>query len=716
MNTKEVVKSLDLPRYKALLDAGSGQDTKLAILVDNEAVTLAGFKDKTDNFLAAALNPHILQRAPLLDYQLTPIAELILCGAPDLNPNQPDNAHELNPVLFETMAACAQEELALTTELLDMTEELTSRYEELNLVFSNQAPGDAQSSIEQQLSDIVESSSQYMQLSLCFMVLGNQGLSFLSASNERLEQLGNSISLLAKPVTRWLEENQGSHVFNNGLEFPIEVPPEFKSWRHIITPITVGTDDNVAGFLIVARSHSEDYFTNSDKNLLEVMAQKASKLVRSTYDDLTRLLRRSAFQVQLTAKLQPSARTKGALALLLINIDRMQVINETHSHDAGNQILKWVARHLEDAKGSDDIIGRFGGDQFLMLLRRKSSKQLEEAARQIQQLINDSDFSWHGASIEVTISAGLAIIQESTRRAGQALAEAEFACSAAKEHGGGNLEVFASGDALLLERHAQLNQVSVIQNALKADEFVLYVQPIKPLVDQALAPHAEILIRLRDKDQQIIPPGLFLPAAERFNLMPSIDRWVIEHAMAAIEQYSAEVELSQLVLTINLSGQALSDSGFIQFLRAVLEKYNPRPGSICFEVTETTAIRDMQLAREIMSDLRSRGVKFALDDFGTGLSSFSYLQQLPLDTLKIDGSFVREIVTDDVARTMVKAINDVGQSMGLTTVAEFVSNPEIEGVLKDIGVNYGQGYSLAKPLPLHDYLASLRISRQPKSA
>ena len=379
MRPEESLRLVNLRKYASLITAGTGVQAGLGIVCAESLIASAGAWDEIagpDHGDAAALSS---QQVTLLDYQLTPIAELLLLLPETERTRFDSQLSDLSPAFFEAIATCAQDELSMATELLEMTDELTSRYEELNLVFSDQERGDRPGGIDSQLKDIVENASQYMQLSMCFMVLRSQGKSFFSTKDSGLRVLEPAVGDLARPVTSWLETNQGSHVFNNGLEFTLNIPAAYRRWRHIVTPITIGTTDNVAGFVVVARPPDGAFFTNSDKNLLEVMAQKASKLVRSTYDDLTRLLRRSAFQSQLEAQLSAPHGDRGRLALMLINVDRMQVINEAHSHDAGNELLKWVARQLEDTPASSGHHRSIRGRPVSCAIEKKQRAEARES-------------------------------------------------------------------------------------------------------------------------------------------------------------------------------------------------------------------------------------------------------------------------------------------------------------------------------------------------
>lgn len=679
----EALSALDLARYRALLNAATGEPCSLAVESDGRSLLQVGEREGDPS-----------RRLALLDYQRQPIGELLAwTRAP------------VDDALWDALADSLQSEVGLHRDLIDMADELTTRYEELNLVFDASDEVTTFSETSNRLQDIVDGCHEYMRVDFCLLVLRSQNLYFESTKESELSVLSSQLVELGKPIMRWLTEHRGSHVYNGGNNHNLPIAAHFSDSRHIVTPILTGSAEHVAGFLIVGRPAEDELFTNSDKNLLEVMARKVSKIVRSTYDDLTSLLRRQAFEAQVDNAVANANAEPQRDALVVLDLDRMQVINDAIGHDAGDHLLKLVANRLDRAVSSDDVVARLGGDEFGVLLSGRSREDLYQATAQLVDSINHMRFEWRSRQIEVAASAGITLISPDTPSAANAMAEAELACAAAKERGGQRFAVFDSDDSQLVERHAQMHQVSVIQRALKEDRFELYAQPIKPLANPDRPLHAEILLRLRDDNGEIVSPGLFLPAAERYHLMPSVDRWVVKGAFAAFAGSAAEA--AGITLTINLSGQTLTDETFVAYVRHCQTEFQPRTGSICFEVTETAAIGDLRMAQDFMAELRELGFTFALDDFGTGLSSFSYLRDLKLDALKIDGSFVREILHDPVARTMVQAINDVGQAMGLVTIAEFVTEVGIADELRSMGVDYGQGFALAKPIPVQAFLDSL---------
>ena len=301
------------------------------------------------------------------------------------------------------------------------------------------------------------------------------------------------------------------------------------------------------------------------------------------------------------------------------------------------------------------------------------------------------------------MSIGVTMVNETTGSLTELMQDADAACYVAKEEGRNRVHVHHEGDLEIARRHGEMQWVTRLNNALENDQLVLYAQSISSLGDES-ADHYEILLRLKDDDGGTVPPGAFLPAAERYNLSTKLDSWVLEHCLQILLEQPAFIEQIEFI-SINLSGPSLADQRFLAFAQSSIKASGIQPAKLCFEITETAAISNLNLAIAFIGAMRELGCRFALDDFGSGLSSFGYLKNLPVDYLKIDGMFVRDIVDNPIDHAMVKSINEIGQVMGMQTIAEFVENDEIKSMLEDIGVNYAQGYGIGEPVPLTDIIA-----------
>jgi len=425
---------------------------------------------------------------------------------------------------------------------------------------------------------------------------------------------------------------------------------------------------------------------------------------QATHDSLTGLINRIEFESKLNAALLTSKNNNEKHTLLYIDLDQFKVVNDTCGHVAGDELLCQLTALFNKQLGDKMTLARLGGDEFGLLVEEEDSDSAHQAAEYILKICHDYRFNWQDKSFVVGASIGLVEINEDTISISDILSQADSACYAAKDAGRNRIHIYNASDIDFLQRHGEMQWVAKINKALDENRFLLYFQKIVP-VDLSLddGDHFEILIRMQDENNKIIPPGAFIPAAERYNLMLQIDRWVISEAF---NWFSSHPDvLNKLALcTINLSGHTLSDKAFVHFINECFKNHDIPREKICFEITETAAISNLNNAMALIHQLKANGTQFALDDFGSGLSSFAYLKNLPVDYLKIDGEFVKDMVDDPIDHAMVKSINDVGHVMGKKIIAEFVENDAILASLKDIGVDFAQGYGIAKPRPLDELI------------
>ena len=425
---------------------------------------------------------------------------------------------------------------------------------------------------------------------------------------------------------------------------------------------------------------------------------------QATHDSLTSLVNRREFERRLEVLVERVRHGNGEHCLLYIDLDQFKVVNDTCGHVAGDELLRQVSTVLEDQIRESDTLARLGGDEFGVLLENCHVAQGEHVAEKMRDALADFRFAWQTNTYQIGLSVGLVPINDAAQTAIGILSAADAACYSAKERGRNRVQVYRPNDTELAQRQGEMQWVAKITKAIEEDRLCLYQQAIH-CIDGTMevGDHYEILVRMRDEAGNLVPPIAFIPAAERYNLMPAIDREIIRKSFAAFDRIYGPASTRRLArASINLSGNSLSDEGLTLFIRQQFADHNVRPEQICFEITETAAIANLTHAVAFIRELKMLGCSFSLDDFGSGLSSFAYLKSLPVDTLKIDGSFVKDMPQDPIDTAMVRAINNIGHVMGLKTVAEFVENDVILGMLKEIGVNYAQGYGVAVPAPLDD--------------
>ncbi len=430
-------------------------------------------------------------------------------------------------------------------------------------------------------------------------------------------------------------------------------------------------------------------------------------------DTLTGLYNRSKFKERLEGLIKETQGTGRQHALCYCDLDKFKVINDTCGHLAGDQLLKQVATVLSGKVRQTDIAARLGGDEFGILLVDCPHVKANEVAGNLCKSVHEIRFAWNDKPFSVSVSIGVVGVDASNGNVEALVSAADGSCYLAKEKGGNRTHLHFDDDKELLQRQGEMHFISRITSAIENDSFRLYAQPIVPLVDgkQAAFPTwYEILIRMMEDGGKVISPVQFLPAAERYDMMPAIDRWVFSAFFSFFERQCAACrETSALHFDLNVSGTSLNDDSFLVFIKDLFSRYRVRPGNVCIEITETAAIQNLSQAMRFVDDLKALGCKFSLDDFGSGISSFKYLKHIPVDYLKIDGSFVKNMVDDPVDAAIVATINQIGHLMGIKTVAEFVENQAITDKLRAIGVDFAQGYFFGKPRPLEEAVCLDRI-------
>jgi diguanylate cyclase (GGDEF)-like protein/PAS domain S-box-containing protein len=431
---------------------------------------------------------------------------------------------------------------------------------------------------------------------------------------------------------------------------------------------------------------------SKERRLRRALAYQAS------HDALTGLINRREFENRLTDALA-SARSDDGIAhvLLYLDLDQFKVVNDTCGHQAGDRLLKQVTGLLQTRLRSTDLIARLGGDEFGILLQDCTSEQAATIADSLRQAIRDFRFLWQDGAFNIGVSIGIVELNQESESITSVMSAADVACYAAKDSGRNRVHMYQHGAAP--ERHREMQWVSRVMRACEENRLELYYQPIVPIgSNHDQRAHYELLLRMRDENGAIVLPGEFIPAAERYNLMPAIDRWVVRHALGALAYYRSDGDhRDSYTLAVNLSGTSLNDERFLDFLINELQTHDLSHGAVCFEITETAAIANLANVVHFMRELKARGCLFSLDDFGSGLSSFMYLKNLPVDFLKIDGQFIQNVCVDHVDRSMVVAINQIGHAMGIKTIAERVDSPQVLQCLAELGIDYAQGIYIAPP-------------------
>lgn len=438
-----------------------------------------------------------------------------------------------------------------------------------------------------------------------------------------------------------------------------------------------------------------------DVSRLRALAQQLSW--QASHDSLTGLVNRRELELRL-AKLLDTSHGQGRQHILLyIDLDNFKTVNDSCGHAAGDELLRNLTALMGTKIRGSDTLARVGGDEFAALLETCPLDQGLRIANGVREVVRDFRFVWEGKSFTVGASIGLVPIDAASGSIADVLTAADACCYEAKNKGRDRVQVHRPQQNVQREA-GEPQMISRISNAFENGDFVLYQQYIRPLKQAVSSPHFEVLVRLRSADGELIPPMAFIPAAERYNLLTAIDRFVITELLRVLSARSrsgsAPIAPDAGMYSVNLSGPSIGDSSFPEFLRRQLAKYPVPPSLLCFEVTETTAISNLTKAADLMHELKAIGCRFALDDFGIGMSSFAYLKYLPVDFLKIDGTFVKDMACDEMDCAIVEAINRIAHILGMQTVAEIVEDQATLDLLCKLGVDYAQGFHIARPEPL----------------
>jgi diguanylate cyclase (GGDEF)-like protein len=486
-------------------------------------------------------------------------------------------------------------------------------------------------------------------------------------------------------LRRRLREADGSSLWDN-IEAVLVSLGGDRFWVSTsIARVRVGDEDRM---LMVATDISEQ------RQLTELLSYQAS------HDNLTELYNRREFERHVRRALRSAGDGGLASALLYIDLDQFKLINDTSGHLAGDQLLSQLAVVMSELVAPGDMLARLGGDEFGVLMHEAGEAGAMARAERLRTRIEGHIYAWEHRSYTISASIGVVMLDQPGLTLREALAQADTACYLAKDHGRNRIHLFSGHDAETIRRRGEMEWASRLRWAIDEERLLLDYQEVRPLHDGAGGePHIELLLRLRDEDGRVVAPGAFLPAAERYGLVPQLDRWVIAEAVAHFDHLHASGRAPGRC-ALNLSAATLEDESLADYVLGLIQRHGVPPERMCFEITETEAVRNLARAVRFIERLRGFGCLVALDDFGAGMSSFGYLKNLPVDIIKIDGSFIRDIEADPMSRSIVDAITEIGHQRGLEVVAEWVGDVRTIEILRSLRVDYGQGFALHRPEPV----------------
>jgi diguanylate cyclase (GGDEF)-like protein len=626
------------------------------------------------------------------------LAGLLKSPAGEMSSTQQAKASET----LITIADCIIDDYTLQLTLNGMVEELTVRYEELNLLYGLDDVDSHQLSMDekQAISHLINNCIDYMNVDLAVFYAPNLDLLIHKSTTQELSlDLNSTLELIQNSLYRYIASTEKTLVINQNRDADWTNADLDTLYKILAAPVMF-SKDNMAGLLVLIKTSNKPDFSNSDRKLCDVLASEAAKLIQARRDSITGLINRRGFteklqQAQALIKTYPLK-----FSLLFIDIDQFKVVNDTSGQKAGDRLLNHITGIITNTLIDHHTIGRLGADEFGVLLENHEATKAEQTAEKLCEAINKFRFSYEDKLFDISVCIGVAELNSEANDYSTTLSSAALACVVAKEQGRNRVHVYHPSDQDMIRHENEMHWVSRINLALEQERFLLYKQKILPLQGNPDSEeHYEILLRLKDENGNLIPPFNFIPSAERYNLMSKLDRWVVKTTLEKIADVIQKNPESKLSCSINLSGQSFCEPRFAEFIIDQINETKVPTNRICLEITETAAVSNLSQTVKFIESLKIIGCSFSLDDFGSGMSSFTYLKTLPVDYLKIDVYFVKTMTTNAIDYAMVKSIHEIGHVMGLKTVAEFVENDDILQELVRLGVDYGQGYGIAKPEP-----------------
>ncbi len=612
--------------------------------------------------------------------------------------------------LVQPALECLRRELSLRSKLGSRERDLDVRERDLNLMLEISSQQSASSTDSDEFGLILKTGLERMGCVLAALWVPDKNIS-LSLTRSGQPMSPESLQRAQRHLMAWMQLQQRTIVINHISKVASDVAAPYK----ILACPVRHPSERVMGVLALFNPPSAPDFDLHQTRIAEALAKRATSIIQAQYDASTGLMTRQAFERQATALLA-AVTAAGSHMILYLDIDRLHVINETFGMHVGDDVIACVAECMAKALPPGALSARISGDRLAALIPGTSMDAAAAAAEKIRAAAAAIVPRAGQGSFEVSVCLGVAPIGRSDNALAHALATAEIACKAAKDRGRDRVEMFQDSDQSIIRRHTDIMVIGQVRDALANDSFRLDAQPILPLRGNYGRPRFELLIRMLGDRGEVIPPSKFLSAAERYQLMPTIDRWVVHRACRLLGEHSASVGEDIARFAINLSGQSLQDDSFLQYVIDEIKSSGLPPGVLCFELTETATIGNLVKAQHFMRSLQDLGCQFALDDFGTGVSSLAYLKDLSVNYLKIDGSFVRDAIVNARSESMIKAIAQLAKVMCMETIAEYVETDVLRARMADLGVDYGQGFAMGKAQRLEDLLQELAVYEATVSA
>ncbi len=605
--------------------------------------------------------------------------------------------------LVQPALECLQRELESRASVEDLTRDLQSRDDDLELLLK-MAPSDPDSPMAgDELGVLVQTCVDHLGCHLGALVVPERGIAICKAPHGERPQV-ELLTKIHRHLLNWAQLQRRNLVINKIKVRPIELPP----YKILCTPVRHASG-RVSGFLALFRVEGAPNFEPRTERLVELLSRKTTTTLQNNFDQLTSLLTRPAFETQVRGQLA-ARRQPVPECVLYLDVDRVHVVNDNFGMHVGDEVIGKIAEVLRKKPRPGALAARIAGDRFAVFLPDCTLDFAQQIGEMLRRQCAELTYARGDGTVQVSVSCGAAELPpESRHRLAHGLANAEIACKAAKDRGRNRVEIFQDADQSIMRRSTDIVVVQALHEALAADRFALFAQPILPLNAEHSEPRFEFLLRMVSENSELLPPEKFLSAAERYQLLPAIDRWVIRNSIGALAAQASLLRGRAMRFSMNITGASIASEEFLEFLEGTIRDSGLPPEILCFELTETSAVSNLARADKLMQRICTLGCSFALDDFGTGLSSLVYLKSLPVSVLKIDGAFVRDAGVNPRTESMVRAIAQMARTMGMETVAEYVETDELRTRMAGLGVDYGQGFAIGRPVPIDQVLGDLAL-------
>ena len=597
------------------------------------------------------------------------------------------------------------ESLRVGREIRDLESSVEEIEKELEFVYAVDKTIHGASKRHSNLAQLVGRSGRYLGINYSVLLIPSKRIR-ISATHSNWKNVNRKI------LDRYLVEQLMPKLDGQRKPVIFEIPADDTSgsaktgYQALLCPL-LDKQGNVEGILAQLGKVNHKKFSKNDRRFMSHIGRKVEYVIEQSFDAMTGLMSRAGFETQLHESYGTLESDSDSHQIIYLDLDNLQLVNDTFTRKAGDEVIMSFSRFLAEGLPTSAVLSRLTGDVFCMLLTHATPETALEYANSIRDGASALRYLEGDKSLQVTISIGIASFDRSSGDDGDALTTARMACEAAKEHGRDRIEIFTEGNRSVVRRYDDMQLVTKIQRALDDNEFELLAQPITGISENTTHPHYEILLRMEDGEGGRIETSALFSAAERYQMMPQIDRWVVSTTIAKLAAVREFVGGQNAVFAMNLSGQSLGDNDFLQFIEQEIEQSGLPASSLCFEITESSAVSNLKRAQAFIDRLGQRGCLISLDDFGAGLSSFAYLKSFNVDTLKIDGGFIRDITENRISESMVAAITQVAKVMQLKTVAEYVETQEIWTLISELGVDFAQGHFIGKPVTLDSVLSDL---------